>query len=209
MAKVSAPLSQSDKLAITLACLGVAAGIVLFLVEKTPIVVGVLLFCMCALLVYPLIHFLNSRWSRVVGMFVMVISVSLFGWTVFPREKKVALVVSTPTPLEESEPGSLEFQRYELFSDAAKTFKIVRGKLIRLDAHYVNPGRPVHHALLIVSVPVVNLKTNPDSDTTVANLFKRTVRAQLEKSPVEGRTVGHAADFWNTGYSESLYTKGN
>ena len=43
--------SWSDKLAIALACAGAAMALVLFLVEKTPLTVGIVVACITGLLI--------------------------------------------------------------------------------------------------------------------------------------------------------------
>jgi len=49
--------NTSDKLGIALACLRASWPIILFLVEKTPLTVILLLSLMVALAIYPILHF--------------------------------------------------------------------------------------------------------------------------------------------------------
>jgi hypothetical protein len=91
-----ARLSGSDKLAIALACLSAAMALILFLIEKNPLIVSLTVFCIAALLVYPIIHFLPSRRFRIPALIVMIVLVCVFGWAVWP--KKTQLVRTEPSP---------------------------------------------------------------------------------------------------------------
>lgn len=89
--------TRSDSLAIVLACGSAAMALILFLVEKTPLTVGIIVVCIALFFVYPVIHFFPARTTRIPVMIVMVVLVALFGWSVWPRDKKEATVpILTP-----------------------------------------------------------------------------------------------------------------
>src|SRR5712664_3201827 len=81
--------SRSDKLAIALACLGAAVALILFLVEKSPITVGLMTFFIAALLTYPIFHFLPLRKFQIPALIVMFILVFVFGLAVWPKKIQV------------------------------------------------------------------------------------------------------------------------
>ena len=82
-------LSNSDRLAIALACLAGAMAIALFLTDKTPTSVLVLLGFMLALLVFPVIRFCRGTRARVALLVVVLIGTLLFGWGVWPKSPKI------------------------------------------------------------------------------------------------------------------------
>jgi hypothetical protein len=71
-------------------------ALILFLIEKNPVIVGLTVFCIAALLVYPIIHFLPSLKSRIPALIVMFALVFAFGWFVWP--KKTQVVKKEPSP---------------------------------------------------------------------------------------------------------------
>lgn len=77
---------DSDKLALVLFCLAAVLAIVLFLVEKTPTTIGVMLVFILGFLVYPIIHLVTSRSGRAVASISTIAIVILFGWLVWPRK---------------------------------------------------------------------------------------------------------------------------
>lgn len=79
--------SKSDKLAVALFCLGAVMALVLFLVEKTPLTVGFMIFFIIGLLVFPIIHFFSAIPARVVSLILMLGIVGLFGWNVWPHRE--------------------------------------------------------------------------------------------------------------------------
>jgi hypothetical protein len=94
--------SGSDKLAIALACLAGAMAIVLFLIEKTPATISVLLGLMVLLLIYPLLHFFNGKIGRFV-MFVVVLLVAVaLGWGVWPKKKPTLIAQPAATPFRDA-----------------------------------------------------------------------------------------------------------
>lgn len=85
MVSPSEKWTWSDKLSVALACAGAALALVLFLVEKTPGTVAVMLACIAALLTYPILHFVTSRTARIPVFVATAGLVVLFGWKVWPR----------------------------------------------------------------------------------------------------------------------------
>lgn len=79
--------SDSDKLAIALALIGVAVAIALFLVEKTLLTVSVLLVVMAAVLIYPVLHFVQGRVARTVAFGSTALVVIWVGASVWSRAK--------------------------------------------------------------------------------------------------------------------------
>jgi hypothetical protein len=90
--------SDSDKLAIVLACLAGVMAIVLFLVEKTPLTVISLLGLMVVLSVYPILHFAQSKIVRACLIVSVVALTFLFGWGVWPNSHADAAVQQEPKP---------------------------------------------------------------------------------------------------------------
>ncbi len=81
-------LSGSDKLGIVLACLASILAIVLFLIEKTFLVIIVFLLSIMALSIYPIIHFAKSKIDRI-SLFECVIVVTVFlGWEFWPQQNR-------------------------------------------------------------------------------------------------------------------------
>jgi hypothetical protein len=91
-------MSSSDKLAVVLALLGAALALILFLLEKTPLIVGAVLVAIALLLVYPIIHFAKRTVLRVMALVVMVILVGLLGRVVWPIKLTPPPVASTENP---------------------------------------------------------------------------------------------------------------
>src|SRR5213080_1907108 len=87
----------SDKLAITLACVGAAMALIPFLVDKNPITVGVMVVCFGALLVHPILHLIPSRKFQVPALILMIILVAGFGWAVWPKKVEIAQTPSSHT----------------------------------------------------------------------------------------------------------------
>lgn len=87
--------NSSDRLAAALACLAAVMGIVLFWVEKTPIVAALSIVGIAALLVYPIIHFLRPRNVRILVFVAAALLVTLFGYEIWPQ-RKVEVPVSSP-----------------------------------------------------------------------------------------------------------------
>jgi hypothetical protein len=75
-----------DKLAVALSCLGAVVPIALFLVEKSPSSVSILLLCMCGLFVYPILHFSKKGW-RYVLFAVSIVVTFAFGYGTWPKEQ--------------------------------------------------------------------------------------------------------------------------
>jgi putative effector of murein hydrolase LrgA (UPF0299 family) len=69
----SRKLTNSDRLAIVLACLAGVMAIVLFLTEKTPASVVGLVLLMYFLSVYPVCHFVDQTWRRLVTLSIVAV----------------------------------------------------------------------------------------------------------------------------------------
>jgi hypothetical protein len=85
--------TTSDRLAFVLACLAGILAIVLFLVEKTPLTVAILLLLLLAFSVYPILHFVRRRRNRWTAFALIFLAVVCFGWKTWPR--KINLTDST------------------------------------------------------------------------------------------------------------------
>jgi hypothetical protein len=81
--------TDSDKLAIALACLAGIMAIVLSLVEKTIFSVIGLLALMFGLCIYPIVHFVKATSARIELVAIALLGISAFGWTVWPKSTKV------------------------------------------------------------------------------------------------------------------------
>jgi len=81
--------NPSDKLAIALACIAGVLAIILFLTEKSPVVVVLMLVLMVLLCVYPILHFVGS--SRLGGLLFLrtFIAAVFLGWGVWPKKLTV------------------------------------------------------------------------------------------------------------------------
>jgi hypothetical protein len=88
---------QADKLAIALASGSVVMLILLFLAEKTPLTVGILIAAMLGFAVYPFLHFLHSRTWRCVGLTLVLIVGVIFGWQAL-RAKKASETIANNQP---------------------------------------------------------------------------------------------------------------
>ena len=99
------PLSTGDQLAIVLFCVGAALALILFLVEKTPTSVTVILIGIAGFMVYPIFHFFRGPLARTFGVLVLLLSIGGFGKSVWPRETTSAstgqLVPNTPLKIPE------------------------------------------------------------------------------------------------------------
>jgi hypothetical protein len=94
---MAARYSTSDKLAIALTCLAGIMAIILFLIEKSPASVVLLLLLMLGLSVYPILHFITGSSMRVAAFVIFGIVVVLFGWREWPRQ---ATAVGVPKPTQ-------------------------------------------------------------------------------------------------------------
>jgi hypothetical protein len=88
--------NTSDKLAIALACLAGVMAIILFLVEKTPLTVILLLSLMLALAIYPILHFAKHMGARVVVFSLFVIGALVLGWHVMPHSHSISANTQEP-----------------------------------------------------------------------------------------------------------------
>jgi hypothetical protein len=77
--------TPSNKLAYALSCLEVIPTIVLFVVDKTPLVVIFLLVFIMVLAVYPVIYFFHTKWSRTVALIAIAVSIAIFGVFDWPK----------------------------------------------------------------------------------------------------------------------------
>jgi len=89
-----AEVTDSDKLAIALACAAGVMAIILFLIEKTPLIVGLSLASMVGLAVYPIFHFFREAAFRIVAVAVMLGLAVLIGWQAWPIKKPSFVEVS-------------------------------------------------------------------------------------------------------------------
>ncbi len=85
---------------MALACVGAAMALLLYLVEKTPITVAIMVVCIGGLLIYPVFHFVPSRIPRVITLSGMFLVVGLFGRSIWP--KKAQANVSQTDPIRPS-----------------------------------------------------------------------------------------------------------
>lgn len=99
------PLSGSDKLAIALACAGGAMALILYLVEKTPMTVGVMVFFLFVLLIYPIVHFARNVKVRAFCLIAMALIVSGFGWSVWPKKVNPTEQNTPPTISQPQKPN--------------------------------------------------------------------------------------------------------
>ena len=79
-------LAFNDKLGIALACLAGIMAIILFLVEKTPITVVVLLVGMVSLSVYPVLQFIKSTTFRIVTAVCLLLGTAALGRYAWPSK---------------------------------------------------------------------------------------------------------------------------
>jgi hypothetical protein len=94
---------EGDALAIVLACFAGVAAFALFLIEKTPATVIVLLSFMAALLVYPIYRMVPSRVPQIELFCVTLLLLIGFGWYVWPR-KNPEIPVATSALREQPKP---------------------------------------------------------------------------------------------------------
>ena len=94
--------TRSDKLAVALACIGAALALILFLVDKTPVTVGVMTTCIAALLAYPIQHFVPSRPVRISAIILMILLVCCFGWSRWPKNIQAPASSATAPPIPAS-----------------------------------------------------------------------------------------------------------
>lgn len=94
--------STSDKLAIALACLAGIMAIILFLVEKSPTTIRILLALMVALGIHPVLHFVRLPLFRALILGCFVIAITVFGWRIWLKPKSIAQGSTTVrhSPLE-------------------------------------------------------------------------------------------------------------
>jgi hypothetical protein len=90
--------SISDRLAIALACIGGVLGLILWLVEKTPLAVALCLCGIFALLIFPILHFARGQMTRLVSFAVTLAALIVLGIGVWPK------VDGTPRPAPLPEP---------------------------------------------------------------------------------------------------------
>ncbi len=102
--KATEKYNNSDKLAIALACLAGVMAIILFLVEKTPWVVGGLLPLMIGLCIYPIVHVTKSRFLRTTLLIVAVLATFVFGWKEWPKARLVSQNTSGTSASIDSKP---------------------------------------------------------------------------------------------------------
>jgi hypothetical protein len=126
--------TTSDKLGIALACLAGVMAIILFLVEKTPWTVAALLVAMAALLIYPVLHFAQSKNLRVLFLACVAIGTLAFGWYGWPKSNPrgsqsaatgvPATLPSKDTPAPETKTPETTPTKSGIVTTAAETEKI-------------------------------------------------------------------------------------
>jgi hypothetical protein len=101
--------SYSDKLAIWLACAASILAILLFLIEKTPVSVVVLLVLILALTVYPILCFAKSPTARAICLIGTLLGTIALGRVVWPKAKLPEVAAQTPSQSpgqQNSQPGN-------------------------------------------------------------------------------------------------------
>ena len=93
------PWSNSDRLAVALACLAGVMALVLFWIDKTPIAAAISLAVIAGLLVFPIFHFTHAPAVRVAMFIAAAILIGFFGWSIWP--KKAAVTVETAKPAQQ------------------------------------------------------------------------------------------------------------
>lgn len=103
----------SDRLAIVLFCIGAVLAIVLFLIEKTPLAVGLLLVAMLGFLIFPILHFVKDNKSRSIFFTLTLIVLGIFGLVVWPKgtsdSQRIGYVSAptlSPSPLPQPVPST-------------------------------------------------------------------------------------------------------
>jgi hypothetical protein len=99
--------SPSDKLAIALTCLGAAVALILFIAEKTPLTVGLMIAGITGLFVFPINHFIRQLRWRIRAFAIMLILVVIFGWKSWPKK----YVQPAPPPLLTASPSPIIDQK--------------------------------------------------------------------------------------------------
>jgi hypothetical protein len=73
-------------------------ALVLFIADKTPLAVGVMVACIAGLLVYPIIHFISSWAVRVPVLIATLVLVGLFGWRSWPKPANPPPIIAPANP---------------------------------------------------------------------------------------------------------------
>jgi hypothetical protein len=88
--------SDSDKLAFVLFCLGAVVSIILFLVEKSTLIVTVSLLGITGLMIYPILHVAKTKRIRSLLLILLLLGVAIFGKSVRPNAPEAKLVQPQP-----------------------------------------------------------------------------------------------------------------
>ena len=92
-----AEVTDSDKLAIALACAAGVMAVILFLIEKTPLTVALSLVAMLGLAIYPILHFFRKLIIRLAVFVAMLGIATLIGWQAWPIKSKSLGEVAAPS----------------------------------------------------------------------------------------------------------------
>jgi len=131
------PLSPSDGFAIVLACLAGILALVLWMIQKTPFWIIVVLLTIEGLSVYPVLHFARSKSRRAGFLAMTVIAVAAFGWKEWPKRDVPTNVINAAAVLNDvphsppsaippvSQPASLPIGGSNILDNSGKAQKIV------------------------------------------------------------------------------------
>src|ERR1700693_415943 len=94
-------ISLSDKIAITVACVGGAMAVLIYLVPtKTLLSAGIMLGLLLMFCCYPLIHFVRPWKIKIPGILIVCFLVFLFGKKVWPENKPMSDLTTEDTELK-------------------------------------------------------------------------------------------------------------
>jgi hypothetical protein len=124
--------SKSDRLAIALFLLSVAVAIILFLVEKTPAMVAVLISFLVASLIYPVLHFCSSRRSRTVAFAGIAILVAILAFfNLHPAKSPVSVVTGdAPKPSPEAWQPHVSVADHVVIDHVGSTEMVTHGRAV-------------------------------------------------------------------------------
>jgi hypothetical protein len=92
--------TDSDKLAIALACLAAIVAIGIFWIEKTPFWAAGTIAVIAGLLVYPVVHFVPSGKGRIAVALVAGALLGLFGWRIWPPKPELHVAIPQPQTVQ-------------------------------------------------------------------------------------------------------------
>lgn len=126
MDKSGSQWTSSDSLAVALTCLAAVMALVLFWIEKTPLSASLSIGAILAFSAYPVIHFVKSTKARILVAVSVIAVVTIFGWSVWPKEKVAEKVSQSPSG---QPPAPIIIQQ----SQGGKCTNIVAGKEVKVD----------------------------------------------------------------------------